>query len=98
MVDIRSLRPFDAETIVASVRRTHRLVVVHEAAPFCGIASEIAATVQERAFDWLDAPIARVTGADSPIAYSKPLEDAQLPGPANVVEAVRKTLAGNFRR
>ena len=94
VIDPRTVRPLDVETIVASVRRTNRLVLVHEAVGFGSVLSEIAATIQELAFDWLDAPIVRVSGADAPIAHSKPLEDAQLPNPARIAAAIRSVFSG----
>jgi pyruvate/2-oxoglutarate/acetoin dehydrogenase E1 component len=92
VIDVRSVRPLDIETILNSVRKTHRLVLVHEAVQFGSVISEIAATVQEQGFDYLDAPISRVGGADSPVAYSLPLEQAQLPDADKIVAAVRKVL------
>ena len=90
VIDPRTVRPLDLDTILTSVRKTNRLVLVHEAVGFASVVSEIAAQVQEAAFDELDAPIARVTGADSPVACAEPLESAQLPNPARIIEAVRR--------
>lgn len=92
VIDPRTVRPFDFETILNSVRKTHRLVVVHEAVQFGSVISEIAATVQEQAFDALDGPIKRVGGADSPLAYSLPLEQAQLPNTDQIMLAVRSLM------
>jgi pyruvate dehydrogenase E1 component beta subunit len=92
VIDPRSLVPLDLETIVESVRRTHRLVVAHEAVVAGGFGAELAAQVQEAAFDELDAPVARVGAPFAPIPFSPQLEDAYLPGRAQIVAAVRKTL------
>ena len=74
VIDLRTLRPLDIETIVASVKKTNRLVSVEEGWPFAGIGAEIAALVMEQAFDWLDAPVMRVTGKDVPLPYAANLE------------------------
>jgi pyruvate dehydrogenase E1 component beta subunit len=92
VVDLRSLRPMDTATIVQSVQRTHRLVAIEEGWPSCGIGSEIAARVQEEAFDWLDAPIARVTGKDVPMPYAANLEKLALPSIEDIVAAARAVL------
>ncbi len=89
VIDPRTLVPLDLEAIVESVSRTHRLVVAHEAVLHGGFGAEIAAQVQEAAFDELDAPIARVGAPFQPVPFSPPLEDAYLPGRAEVVAAVR---------
>jgi pyruvate/2-oxoglutarate/acetoin dehydrogenase E1 component len=88
VIDLRSIFPLDITTILASVRRTGRLVIVDEAPRFGGIAAMIAATVQEKAFWYLDAPIGMVTGARSPIPHAPDLIDALLPSPGGVVAAV----------
>ncbi len=88
VIDLRSIRPLDEETILQSVRKTHRAVLVEENKPFCGVAAEIAAMLQEKAFDDLDAPIARVSSLDAPAIYSPPLEKIQLPTPQRVVQKV----------
>jgi acetoin:2,6-dichlorophenolindophenol oxidoreductase subunit beta len=92
VIDPRTLVPLDLESIVASVGRTHRLVVAHEAVTHGGFGAEIAAQVQAAAFDELDAPIARVGAPFAPIPFSPPLEDAYLPGRADVAAAVRGLL------
>ena len=92
VVDPRTLVPLDLDTIVQSVRRTHRLVVAHEAVAHGGFGAEIAAQVQEAAFDELDAPIVRVGAPFAPVPFSPPLEDAYLPGRGDVVAAVRAML------
>ena len=83
------LRPLDTETIVASVKKTNRLVTVEEGWPFAGIGSELAAQMMEHAFDWLDAPVMRVHGVDVPLPYAANLEKLALPQPENIVEAAR---------
>ena len=92
VIDPRTLVPLDLETIVESVRRTHRLVVAHEAVAHGGFGAEIAAQVQEAAFDELDAPIGRVGAPFAPVPFSPPLEDAYLPGRGDVAAAVRAML------
>ena len=93
VVDPRTLRPLDLDTILASVRKTNRLVIVEEGWPHGGVGANLAALVQEHAFDHLDAPVARVTGADVPMPYSKPLEQLAYPHEPQVVRAV----LGTFR-
>jgi pyruvate dehydrogenase E1 component beta subunit len=88
VVDLRSIRPLDEATILASVRKTNRAVVVEETKPFCGVGAQIVATLQEKAFDDLDAPIGRISALDAPAIYSPPLEKKQLPDPARVVAKV----------
>jgi pyruvate dehydrogenase E1 component beta subunit len=89
VINLRSLRPFDTETIVNSVKKTNRLVSVEEGWPFAGIGSELAAQMMEQAFDWLDAPVKRVHGLDVPLPYAANLERLALPQPDNIVEAAR---------
>ena len=89
VIDLRTIRPLDVETIVASVKKTNRIVSVEEGWPFAGIGSEIAAQVMEQAFDWLDAPVARVCGKDVPLPYAANLERLALPQVADVVEAAK---------
>jgi len=89
VVDLRSLRPLDTETVVASVRKTNRLVTVEEGWAVCGIGAEIAAVVMEQAFDWLDAPVARVAGKDVPMPYAANLERLALPHAEDVAAAAR---------
>ncbi len=90
IVDLRSIRPLDTEAIIASVEKTNRCVVVEEGWPFCGVGAQVVDEVQRRAFDSLDAPIVRVTGADVPMPYNKKLERAAKPNPDAVVAAVRQ--------
>jgi pyruvate/2-oxoglutarate/acetoin dehydrogenase E1 component len=89
IIDLRTLLPLDEERIVDSVRRTNRLLVVHEDTRTGGIAGEIAMRVNEKAFAWLDAPILRVTAIDAPVPYSPPLEDYFLPQVSDVISAIR---------
>jgi pyruvate dehydrogenase E1 component beta subunit len=92
VIDPRTLVPLDVDLIVDSVRRTHRLVVAHEAVVHGGFGAELAAQVQAAAFDDLDAPIVRIGAPFAPIPFSPPLEDAYLPGRNDVADAVRSTL------
>ena len=89
VVDLRSIRPLDEETIVNSVKKTSRAVLVEENKPFCGVDAQIAYLIQNQAFDYLDAPVQRISAIDAPAVYSPPLEKIQLPK-ANVV--VKKVL------
>jgi pyruvate dehydrogenase E1 component beta subunit len=87
VINLRSLRPFDTETIVNSVKKTNRLVSVEEGWAFAGIGSELSALMMEHAFDWLDAPVKRVAGLDVPLPYAANLEKLALPQSSNIVEA-----------
>jgi pyruvate/2-oxoglutarate/acetoin dehydrogenase E1 component len=89
ILDLRSLMPLDEEAILTSVRKTHRLLVVHEDTRTGGIAGEIAMRVSEKAFEWLDAPMLRVTALDTPVPYSPPLEDYFLPQVDDILTACR---------
>src|SRR5436190_21911546 len=89
VIDPRTLRPLDLDTILESVRKTSRCVIVEEGWPHGGVGANLAALIQEQAFDHLDAPIARVTGADVPMPYSKPLEQIAFPHEPQIVETVR---------
>ena len=92
VLNLRSLRPLDRDAIINSVKKTNRLVAVEEGWPQCGIAAEICAVVMESdAFDYLDAPVERVTGADVPMAYAIPLEKMSLPQVEDIVAAVSRT-------
>jgi pyruvate dehydrogenase E1 component beta subunit len=94
IVDPRTLRPMDAETILGSVRKTNRAVVVEAGAGFAGMGSEIAAFITEQAFDDLDAPVERVTGVSVPMPYAKNLERAKTPSKERIVAAIRKVCDG----
>lgn len=93
VLDLRSLQPWDEAAVLASLSRTHRLVVVHEAIEAFGVGAEIAARMADVGFDELDAPIVRVAAPFMPVPFSKGLEAAYLPSAARVVDAVRRTLA-----
>ncbi|QUS54046.1 pyruvate dehydrogenase complex E1 component subunit beta [Pseudovibrio brasiliensis] len=89
LIDLRTIRPLDMDTVLASVRKTGRLVTVEEAFPICSVSSEIAYQVQSEAFDWLDAPVLRVTGKDVPMPYAANLEKLALPNAKEVIDAVK---------
>jgi pyruvate dehydrogenase E1 component beta subunit len=89
IIDLRSVRPIDYDTVVESVRKTNRMVIVEEAWPLAAISSELTYMVQKRAFDFLDAPIVRVNSADTPMAYSPVLVEAYLPNAKRVYDAVK---------
>jgi pyruvate dehydrogenase E1 component subunit beta len=91
VIDPRTLRPLDLDTILESVRKTNRAVIVEEGWPHGGVGANLAALIQEQAFDHLDAPVGRVTGADVPMPYSKPLEQSAFPHPEHVVQAALAT-------
>ena len=91
VIDPRTLRPLDLDTILASVRKTNRCVVVEEGWPHGGVGANLAALIQEQAFDYLDAPITRVTGADVPMPYAKNLEQIAFPHEPEVIDAVLST-------
>ncbi len=92
VIDPRTLRPLDLDTILASVARTNRCVIVEEGWPHGGVGANLAALISEQAFDDLDAPVQRVTGADVPMPYSKPLEDIAYPHEPQVVAAALAAL------
>lgn len=94
VVDLRTLRPLDTGTIVDSVRKTNRLVTVEEAWGTCGVGAEISARLMEQAFDWLDAPVARVSGEDAPMPYAANLERLALPQAEDIAEAARAMFRG----
>ena len=90
VIDLRTIRPLDHETIVNSVKKTNRLVVVDESWPFAGVSSEVAYTIQKYAFDYLDAPVTRVNSADTNLPYAPTLVEAYLPNVEKVVKAVKE--------
>jgi len=92
IVDLRTLVPLDEEAVLRSVAKTGRAIVLHEAPRTGGFGGEVAATIAEKAFEYLDAPIVRVTAPDTPVPYSPPLEEFYLPGKDDVLEAARKLL------
>ncbi|MCT2582228.1 alpha-ketoacid dehydrogenase subunit beta [Actinophytocola gossypii] len=98
VVDLRSLRPLDRDTVIASVKKTNCAVVLEDDWLTYGIGAEIAATISDGAFDWLDAPVRRVAMAEVPLPYAKPLETAALPSADDAITAVRETLDATARR
>ncbi|MEO7521160.1 MAG: alpha-ketoacid dehydrogenase subunit beta [Gemmatimonas sp.] len=93
VIDLRTVAPMDEEAIYRTVKKTNRLLVVHEDTRTGGVAGEITARVSETCFEWLDAPVLRVTAADIPLPYGPPLEDYVLPQTADIVRAVRRLAA-----
>ena len=93
VIDLRSLKPLDRETVLASASKTGKIAIVHEAYRTCGMGGELAALISEEAFEWLDAPLMRITAPDTPVPYSPPLEDAFRPNAAKIVEALRDLAA-----
>jgi len=93
VVDLRSLKPFDRETVLASAGKTGKIAIAHEAFRTCGMGGELAALISEHAFEWLDAPLVRITAPDTPVPYSPPLEDAFRPNAAKIAEALRHLAA-----
>ena len=92
MIDLRTIRPMDHATIIESVKKTNRLVILEEAWPFGNISTEITYQVQEQAFDFLDAPIIKINTADTPAPYSPVLLKEWLPNSEDVVKAVKKVM------
>ena len=92
VIDLRTIRPLDHQTIVNSVKKTNRLVVVDESWPFAGVSSEVAYEVQKYAFDYLDAPVTRVNAADTSLPYAPTLVEEYMPNPAKVIQAVKSVL------
>ncbi len=90
VIDPRTIRPLDIETIVTSVRKTNRAVIAEESHPFASVGAEISAEIMEQAFDFLDAPVKRVSGADVPMPYAKNLEQLAVPDVAHIVAAVKE--------
>jgi pyruvate dehydrogenase E1 component beta subunit len=87
VIDLRSIRPLDEETILASVRKTHRALLVEENKPFCGVGAQISHLIQSQAFDDLDAPVKRLSSIDAPAIYSVPLEKIQIPNVDRIIRA-----------
>jgi pyruvate dehydrogenase E1 component beta subunit len=92
VVDLRCIRPLDIDTVLASVAKTHRVLIVEEQKPFCSVGSQLAFMIQREAFDELDAPIHRLTTVDAPAIYSPPVESEQLPNPQRVLRAALEVL------
>jgi pyruvate dehydrogenase E1 component beta subunit len=94
VIDPRTLRPLDLDTILDSVKKTNRAVIVEEGWPHGGVGANLSTLITEQAFDHLDAPVQRVAGADVPMPYSRPLEQAAIPNSSSVVEATLATMVG----
>jgi len=92
IIDLRTVRPIDYATVIASVKKTNRMVIIEESWPLANIATEVAFKVQREAFDYLDAPVLRVTGGDVPLPYAPTLIDAYLPNPERIIKAVKKVM------
>jgi pyruvate dehydrogenase E1 component beta subunit len=92
VVDLRSIRPLDIDTVLASVRKTHRVLIVEEQKPFCGVGAQLTYMIQDEAFDELDGPILRLCTIDAPSIYSPPVETEQLPTPQRILKAVLQVL------
>ena len=93
MVDLRSLKPLDFDTVAESVTRTSRALVVHSANRLAGVGAEVSAGISEECFEWLDAPVARLGGLDVPVPFSPPLEDAYRPDSRKIAAAARRLAA-----
>lgn len=96
VIDLRTIRPLDHKTIVRSVKKTNRLIVVDESWPFAGVSAEVAYEIQKYAFDYLDAPVTRVNAADTSLPYAPTLVDAYMPNPEKVIKAVQEVLYYQF--
>ncbi|MFT7548298.1 MAG: pyruvate/2-oxoglutarate/acetoin dehydrogenase E1 component, partial [Candidatus Azotimanducaceae bacterium] len=92
VIDVRSIQPFDTETVIQSIKKTHRAIVVHEAVEFGGFGGEIVAQIQELAFDYLDAPIGRVGAPFCPVPFSPALEKIYVPNAERIVSKVKQIL------
>jgi pyruvate dehydrogenase E1 component beta subunit len=92
VIDLRTIRPLDHKTIVESVKKTNRVVVVDECWPFAGVSSEITYEIQKYAFDYLDAPVTRVNSADTSLPYAQTFLDEYLPTPEKVIKAVKEVM------
>ena len=93
VIDLRTLAPLDKKTVLASVKKTSKALIVHESPRTGGIGGEIAGIIAEEAFEWLDAPVVRVAATDTPVPYSPPLEEYHLPQLKDVLDAARKLAA-----
>lgn len=89
VVDLRTIRPLDHKTIIESVKKTNRVIIIDESWPFAGVSSEVAFQIQQYAFDYLDAPVLRINAADTPLPYAPTLVDAYMPNPERVIKAVK---------
>ena len=90
LIDLRTIRPIDKETIINSVKKTNRAVLIEESWPFCGVNSEISSIIMENAFDYLDSPVLRINSKDVPMPYALNLEKECLPKKEDIIEAVKK--------
>jgi pyruvate/2-oxoglutarate/acetoin dehydrogenase E1 component len=90
VIDLRTLSPLDKDAILATVKKTNRVMVLHEASLTGGIGGEISAIIAEEAFEWLDAPVIRVASIDAPVPFAPQMEDYYLPSLAEIIEAARK--------
>jgi len=89
VLDLRTLKPLDEDAVLTSVRKTGKALIVHAANRLAGLGAELAAQIAERAFEWLDGPVRRLGGLDTPIPFSPPLEDAYRPDAEKIVAAAR---------
>ena len=92
VIDLRTIRPLDIDTIVESVKKTNRLVVIDESWPFAGVSAEIAYRIQKYAFDYLDAPVTRINAADTSLGYAPTFVEEYLPNPEKIIRAVKEVL------
>ena len=92
VIDLRTIRPLDFSTIVESIKKTNRLVVVDESWPFAGVSAEVAYQIQKYAFDYLDAPITRINAADTSLPYAPTLVDTYMPNPEKIIKAVKEVM------
>ena len=92
IIDLRTIRPMDYDTVIQSVKKTNRLIVVDESWPFAGISAELAYVVQKRAFDYLDAPVARINSADTSLGYAPTMVTEYLPNADRVVKCAKELL------
>jgi pyruvate dehydrogenase E1 component beta subunit len=92
VIDLRTIRPLDHATIIESVKKTNRVVVIDESWPFGGVSAEVGFEIQKYAFDYLDAPVLRINGADTPLPYAPTLVDAYMPNPERVIKAVKRIM------
>jgi pyruvate dehydrogenase E1 component beta subunit len=92
VIDLRTIRPLDYDTIIRSVKKTNRLVVIDESWPFASVSTEIAYAVQRKAFDYLDAPVIRINAADVSLGYAPTLVEAYLPNAARIIKAVKEVM------
>src|SRR5690554_2395474 len=92
VIDLRTIRPMDHDTIIESVRKTNRIVVIDESWPFAGVSAEVTYIVQKFAFDYLDAPVIRVNAADTSLSYAPTLVEEYMPNPEKIIKAVKEVM------